>query len=76
MLPQDFSWLAAVSAKYSFLPFQAEKEYLDINGKKQYMPTKDYIKAELGKELSVRDAITEALADESENGIIPQFKKR
>ena len=50
--------------------------YLDINGKKQYMPTKDYIKAELEKELSVRDAISEALADESENGIIPQFKKR
>lgn len=50
--------------------------YLDINGKKKYMPTKDYIKAELEKELKVRDAIAEALADESENGIIPQFVKK
>ena len=50
--------------------------YLDINGKKQYMPTKDYIKAELEKELKVRDSISEALADKSENGLIPQFVKR
>ena len=49
--------------------------YLDINGKKQYMPTKDYIKAELEKELKVRDSISEALADKSENGLIPQFVK-
>ena len=33
------------------------------------------IKAELEKELAVRDSIAEALADTSENGIIPQFKK-
>ena len=50
--------------------------YLDINGKKQYMPTKDYIKAELEKELKVRDSISEALADKSENGLIPQFVKK
>ena len=49
--------------------------YLDSNGNKKYMPTKDYIKAELQKELKVRDSISEALADTSENGIIPQFKK-
>ena len=50
--------------------------YLDINGKKQYMPTKDYIKSELEKELKVRDAISEALADKSESGLIPQFIKK
>ena len=50
--------------------------FLDINGKKQYMPTKDYIKAELEKELKVRDSISEALADKSENGLIPQFVKK
>lgn len=50
--------------------------YLDINGKKKYMPTKDYIKAELEKELKVRDSISEALADKSETGLIPQFVKR
>ena len=49
--------------------------YLDANGKKQYMSTEEYIKAELGKELAVRDAISGALADNSANGIIPQFKK-
>lgn len=50
--------------------------FLDINGKKQYMATEDYIKAELKKELKVRDSIGEALADTSENGIIPQFKQK
>ena len=50
--------------------------YLDLNGKKQYMDTDKYIKSELKKELKVRDSIGEALADTSENGIIPQFKKK
>jgi hypothetical protein len=48
--------------------------YLDANGKKQTMKTYDYIKAELVKELAVRDSISEALADTSSEGIIPQFK--
>ena len=48
--------------------------YLDANGKKQTMSTYDYIKAELVKELTVRDSIAEALADTSSEGIIPQFK--
>lgn len=48
--------------------------YLDANGKKQTMSTYDYIKAELVKELTVRDSIAEALADTSDEGIIPQFK--
>ena len=48
--------------------------YLDANGKKQTMKTYDYIKAELEKELAVRDSISEALADTSSEGIIPQFK--
>ena len=48
--------------------------YLDANGKKQSMKAYDYIKAELVKELTVRDSISEALADTSSEGIIPQFK--
>ncbi len=48
--------------------------YLDTNGKKQTMKSSDYIKAELEKELAVRDSISEALADTSSEGIIPQFK--
>lgn len=48
--------------------------YLDADGNKQYMDTEKYIKIELQKELSVRDAIAEAMADTSEEGIIPQFK--
>ena len=48
--------------------------YLDANGKKQTMNTYDYIKSELVKELTVRDSISEALADTSSEGIIPQFK--
>jgi hypothetical protein len=47
--------------------------YLDADGNKQYMKTEDYIKIELQKELAVRDAIAEAMADTSEDGIIPQF---
>jgi hypothetical protein len=50
--------------------------YLDENGNKAYEKTEDYIKRELEKELKVRDSISEALADDSENGIIPQFVKR
>ena len=50
--------------------------YLDENGKKAYEKTEAYIKKELKKELDVRDAISESLADKSEEGIIPQFKKR
>ena len=46
------------------------------DGKKAYMPTKDYVKQELQGELAVRDAISEQLADKSENGIIPQFIER
>ena len=48
--------------------------YLDADGKKQTMKTYDYIKVELEKELAVRDSISEALADTSSEGIIPQFK--
>lgn len=50
--------------------------YLDKNGKKAYMSTESYIKNELQKEIAVRDSISEALADDSANGIIPQFVKR
>ena len=50
--------------------------YLDKNGNKAYISTESYIKAELQKELTVRDSISEALADTSENGIIPQFVER
>ena len=50
--------------------------YLDKNGNKAYMSTETYIKAELQKELKVRDSISEALADTSKNGIIPQFVER
>ena len=53
---------------------QREMRYLDADGKKQTMKTYDYIKAELVKELTVRDSIAEALADTSDEGIIPQFK--
>ena len=49
---------------------------LDKNGEKTYVDTKDYIKAELEKELAVRDSISEALDDTSENGIIPQFVQK
>lgn len=48
--------------------------YLDADGKKQTMKTYDYIKSELEKELTVRDSIAEALADTSDEGIIPKFK--
>lgn len=48
--------------------------YLDQNGNKRFMPTEEYIKTELQKEMAVRDSISEALADTSENGIIPQFR--
>jgi hypothetical protein len=50
--------------------------YLDENGEKQYMDTEKYIKQELTKEMQVRDSISEAMADTSEEGIIPQFIKR
>ena len=50
--------------------------YLDKNGKKAYMSTEDYVKAELKKELTVRDDISEKLSDKSEDGIIPEFVKR
>lgn len=50
--------------------------YLDKNGNKAYEKTEDYIKRELGKELVVRDSISNALADKSEDGIIPEFVKR
>lgn len=50
--------------------------YLDADGNKQYMDTEEYIRIELEKELAVRDAISEALSDTSEDGIIPQFKQR
>ena len=50
--------------------------YLDENGNKAYMKTEDYVKKELQSELTVRDSISEKLADKSENGIIPQFIER
>ena len=49
--------------------------YLDEDGNKKYMPTRDYIKKELEKELTVRDNISAALSDHSEEGIIPKFIK-
>ena len=48
--------------------------YLDANGNKQTEQTESYIKRELEKELRVRDDIAAALADDSSEGIIPQFK--
>lgn len=54
----------------------AEVPYLDKNGAKKYMPTKDYIKSELKAEMAVRDDLSEALSNTSENGIIPQFVKK
>ena len=50
--------------------------YLDADGNKQYMSSEDYIKIELQKELAVRDSLIDALADDSEDGIIPQFKAK
>ena len=50
--------------------------YLDENGNKKYMPTRDYIKKELTKELTVRDDISAALSDHSDEGLIPQFVKK
>lgn len=50
--------------------------YLDENGKKKYMSTKDYIKKEIEKELEVMDSISEALADESDDGIMAEFVRR
>lgn len=49
--------------------------YLDANGNKQTMPTQDYIQAELEKEMATRDDLALQLADESDQGIIPQFRK-
>lgn len=50
--------------------------YLDENGATQYMETEKYIKQELAKEMELRDSLANALADTSEDGIIPQFVKR
>lgn len=50
--------------------------YLDKNGAKKYMDTKAYIKAELEGEMAIRDDLSVALADESADGIIPQFIKK
>lgn len=49
--------------------------YLDANGNKQTMPTQDYIQAELEKEMATRDELALQLADESDQGIIPQFRR-
>ena len=50
--------------------------YLDANGNKQYMKSYNYIREELRRELIVRDDISAALADQSSEGIIPQFKAK
>jgi hypothetical protein len=50
--------------------------YLDTDGSVKHESSEKYIKKELQKELAVRDSLAEALSDTSENGIIPQFKKR
>lgn len=50
--------------------------YLDEDGNKAYMFTEDYIRKELKSEIAVRNAISESLADKSEDGIIPQFIKK
>ena len=50
--------------------------YLDANGNKQTMPTQDYIQAELEKEMATRDELALQLADESEQGIIPNSAER
>lgn len=50
--------------------------YLDGNGVKQYMDTEKFIENELYKEMALRDSISNALADTSGDGIIPQFVKR
>lgn len=49
--------------------------YLDENGHKHWMKSERYIKAELEKELKVRDDIAAKLADKSEAGLIPRFIK-
>lgn len=45
------------------------------NGNKQTMPTQDYIQAEPEKEMATRDELALQLADESDQGIIPQFHR-
>ena len=50
--------------------------FLDEDGNKKYMPTRDYIKKELTKELTLRDDISAALSDHSDEGLIPQFVKK
>ncbi len=47
--------------------------YLDANGVKSTMSSEAYIKKELEAEMKVRDSISEALADESADGLIPSF---
>ena len=49
--------------------------YLHEDGNKKYMPSRDYIKKELEKELTVRDDIAATLSDHSKDGLIPQFVK-
>ena len=49
--------------------------YLDENGHKRWMKSERYIKAELEKELKVRDDISAKLADKSDDGLIPRFIK-
>ena len=48
---------------------------LDKNGNRSSMSTEDYIEAELSGELEMRDSLAAKLADESDQGIIPQFRR-
>lgn len=50
--------------------------YLDENGNKAYMNTEDYILQEVKQEIKLMDAIAEAMADESEDGIMAEFVRR
>lgn len=47
--------------------------YIDANGIRSTMSSEEYMLKELKAEMAVRDSISEALADESEDGLIPSF---
>ncbi|MBR3739630.1 MAG: hypothetical protein IKN04_04120 [Clostridia bacterium] len=60
-----------------FIPDTVPVRTVDGNGnvRVEQMDTEEYIQTELEKEMRERDAIARDLADTSEDGIIPQFKK-
>jgi len=60
-----------------YIPETVPVRTVDGNGnvRVEQMDTEEYIQTELEKEMRERDAIARDLADTSEDGIIPQFKK-